>query len=259
MNSHQRGEEVLQRFAPRSHFQHLKAAFVDDRRQMLAQHKRPARRHDHFTELRVDADRIHGFDFAQPRSQLFGPIDANVDLIRQVREHRANFLGRSRGQQPAPRDQQQRRSHRFHFMQQVAGEQKALAVADPFQKQLSEFMSPDGVESVERLVENQQFRIVRESIDALHPGKAKLMTKPVTVRWGATPYSEGVSPSWPGNGGQGPRPPLYGELLKPEGPIVFAGEHLSYQPAWQEGAALSAHEALKLVGAMAVDKAGVAA
>ena len=28
------------------------------------------------------------------------------------------------------------------------------------------------------------------------------------------------------------------ELLKPEGPIVFAGEHLSYQPTWQEGAAL---------------------
>ncbi len=48
---------------------------------------------------------------------------------------------------------------------------------------------------------------------------------------------------------------LYQELLKPEGPIVFAGEHLSYQPTWQEGAALSAHEALKLVEAMAKAKA----
>jgi monoamine oxidase len=47
----------------------------------------------------------------------------------------------------------------------------------------------------------------------------------------------------------------YAELMKPEGPIVFAGEHLSYQPAWQEGAALSAHEALKLVQAMARAKA----
>jgi monoamine oxidase len=44
-------------------------------------------------------------------------------------------------------------------------------------------------------------------------------------------------------------------LLKPEGPIVFAGEHLSYQPTWQEGAALSAHEALKLVVAMAKESA----
>ena len=41
----------------------------------------------------------------------------------------------------------------------------------------------------------------------------------------------------------------------PEGPIVFAGEHLSYQGLWQEGAALSAHEALKLVAAMAKSKA----
>jgi monoamine oxidase len=61
---------------------------------------------------------------------------------------------------------------------------------------------------------------------------------------------------WPGGpGGLGPRPPLYAELLKPEGPIVFAGEHLSYQPAWQEGAATSAHEALKLLSAMAKERA----
>jgi monoamine oxidase len=46
----------------------------------------------------------------------------------------------------------------------------------------------------------------------------------------------------------------YQELLKPEGPIVFAGEHLSYQGTWQEGAAMSAHEALKLVAAMAKKK-----
>ena len=54
----------------------------------------------------------------------------------------------------------------------------------------------------------------------------------------------------------GARGPQYAELLKPEGPIVFAGEHLSYQGLWQEGAAVSAHEALKLVQAMAAEKAG---
>jgi monoamine oxidase len=47
--------------------------------------------------------------------------------------------------------------------------------------------------------------------------------------------------------------------LKPEGPIVFAGEHLSYQPTWQEGAALSAHAALKLVAAMAKERGDKAA
>jgi monoamine oxidase len=50
------------------------------------------------------------------------------------------------------------------------------------------------------------------------------------------------------------RGPEYAELLKPEGPIVFAGEHLSYQPTWQEGAVLSAHEALKLIDSMASEK-----
>ena len=43
--------------------------------------------------------------------------------------------------------------------------------------------------------------------------------------------------------------------MKPEGPIVIAGEHLSYQGFWQEGAALSAQEALKLVSAMALARA----
>ena len=57
-----------------------------------------------------------------------------------------------------------------------------------------------------------------------------------------------------GPGGVAPRGPQYAELLKPEGPIVFAGEHLSYQGLWQEGAALSAHEAIKLVQAMAAER-----
>jgi monoamine oxidase len=76
----------------------------------------------------------------------------------------------------------------------------------------------------------------------------------VTVAWGLTPYSEGVGPLWPDpdfGGGNGGRGALYQELLKPEGPILFAGEHLSYQPTWQEGAAASAHEALKLLAEMA--------
>lgn len=99
------------------------------------------------------------------------------------------------------------------------------------------------------LSHEERFRISRDSIEALHPGKSHLLSKAVTVAWGLTPFSEGVSAMWhddPGNS----RPPIYAELIKPEGPIVFAGEHLSYQPAWQEGAALSAHEAIKLVAAM---------
>lgn len=105
-----------------------------------------------------------------------------------------------------------------------------------------------------------RLRVCKESIEALHPGRSKMLTKGVSVGWGLVPYSEGVGAIWSGGpGGNQPRPPEYKELLKPEGPIVFAGEHLSYQGLWQEGAALSAHEALKLVAAMAMEGAQASA
>jgi monoamine oxidase len=112
------------------------------------------------------------------------------------------------------------------------------------------------------LSHEERFRICRESIEALHPGQSRLLSKGVTVAWGLTPYSEGVGALWPDFDGRpepGGRGPLYAELLKPEGPIVFAGEHLSYLPTWQEGAALSAHAALKLVQAMAATKSAAKA
>jgi monoamine oxidase len=100
--------------------------------------------------------------------------------------------------------------------------------------------------------DEDRLRISRESIEALHPGRSRLLSKGVTVGWGLVPYSEGVGALWPDDGNPGAsRGDRYQELLKPEGPIVFAGEHLSYQGLWQEGAALSAHEALKLIAAMA--------
>ena len=102
----------------------------------------------------------------------------------------------------------------------------------------------------------QRFQVCRDFIEALHPGRSRLLSKPVTVAWGLTRYSEGVGALWPDDGNPGAsRGARYAELLRPEGPIVFAGEHLSYQGLWQEGAALSAHEALKLVAAMAKSKA----
>ncbi|HKP33906.1 MAG TPA: FAD-dependent oxidoreductase [Sphingomicrobium sp.] len=103
----------------------------------------------------------------------------------------------------------------------------------------------------------RRLQVCRESVEALHPGRAKLLSKGVSVGWGLVPYSEGVGALWAGGpGGNGSRGAQYAELLRPEGPIVFAGEHLSYQGLWQEGAALSAHEALKLVAAMAKEQAG---
>jgi monoamine oxidase len=115
----------------------------------------------------------------------------------------------------------------------------------------------DNPEKFAAFSDAERLRVSRESIEALHPGRSHLLRKGVTVGWGLVPYSEGVGALWGGGpGGAGPRGAQYAELLKPEGPIVFAGEHLSYQGLWQEGAALSAHEALKLVQAMAAERAG---
>jgi monoamine oxidase len=106
------------------------------------------------------------------------------------------------------------------------------------------------------LSDEERFQICRESVEAFHPGKSKLLTKGVTVAWGLTPWSEGVAAVWPGGlTAIAGRPAAYLELLRPEGPIFFAGEHLSYQSAWQEGAVLSAHEALKLLQSMVADRA----
>ena len=115
----------------------------------------------------------------------------------------------------------------------------------------------DNPQKFASLSHEERFRISRESIEALHPGKSKLLSKGVTVGWGYLPYSEGVGALW--NDGPNGRGQQYAELLKPEGPIFFAGEHLSYVGLWQEGAALSAHEAIKLLQVMATEKGRAAA
>jgi len=120
----------------------------------------------------------------------------------------------------------------------------------------------DTPEAFTKLPIAEQIRISAGSIEALHPGKSRLLESPVAVNWGQVPYSEGVGALWDGGGpgsDNGRRTGAYLELLKPEGPIVFAGEHLSYVGLWQEGSALSAHEALKLLQSMAAAKPAIAA
>jgi monoamine oxidase len=116
----------------------------------------------------------------------------------------------------------------------------------------------DTPDSFTKLSIAEQIRISAGSIEALHPGKSRLLEKPIAINWGKVPYSEGVGALW-NDGPDGRRTGAYLELLKPEGPIVFAGEHLSYVGLWQEGSALSAHEALKLLQGMAAQKPAKAA
>ena len=115
----------------------------------------------------------------------------------------------------------------------------------------------DNPDRFANLSHEERLRISAKSVEALHPGKSRLLGKGVSVAWGLVPWSEGVGAIGP-NWDAGDRTARYAELLKPEGPIVFAGEHLSYVGLWQEGSALSAHEALKLIQSMAAEQAGKA-
>jgi monoamine oxidase len=87
--------------------------------------------------------------------------------------------------------------------------------------------------------------VAKGVIERLHPGHGKDLKNPISVSWGRTPFSEGISVQWTA----AQRQKEYAQLCKGDGRLYFAGEHMSYLPAWQEGAVLSAHEAIKLIHA----------
>ena len=118
-----------------------------------------------------------------------------------------------------------------------------------------------------KLAVPEKFEESRKSIERLHPGHGKELEKGMYVGWGRVPYNEG---SWirsygPGQG-RGPAPTVtrtgtptqtteastatnvgYETLIQPDGPIYFAGCHVSHIVAWQEGAALSSLRAVGMI------------
>jgi len=89
----------------------------------------------------------------------------------------------------------------------------------------------------------ERFEICRRVVEKFHPGRGKELAKPFTVAWSQTPHALGAAVAWQPN----QRASDYGLLCQADGPFHFAGEHMSYINAWQEGAALSAHEAVKQI------------
>jgi monoamine oxidase len=75
--------------------------------------------------------------------------------------------------------------------------------------------------------------------ERLHPGYEKLVGSAASVAWSKIPYSIGGWAEW--NSFPGTRQSAYPVLLAGDGPFYFAGEHMSYVNAWQEGAVQSAH------------------
>ncbi|MDE1156470.1 MAG: FAD-dependent oxidoreductase [Acidobacteriaceae bacterium] len=112
---------------------------------------------------------------------------------------------------------------------------------------------------------SQKFEESRKTIERLHPGYGIELEKPMYVNWGLVRYNEG---SWIDSYGAGqlrnasavsqgaassaPRlihkgNPNYEQLLQPDGPIYFSGDHLSHIVGWQEGAAESSHRVIALL------------
>ena len=92
-------------------------------------------------------------------------------------------------------------------------------------------------------------RLQRAVIDgqAIHPNYAEELnlSTGLSVAWGKIPYSLGGWIDWEPED----RETVYPVLTEPDGSIFFAGEHLSYLTGWQEGAVLSAHNAVRGISA----------
>jgi monoamine oxidase len=92
------------------------------------------------------------------------------------------------------------------------------------------------------------------TIERMHPGRSGELTKALTVGWSQGPWAEGVAVFWDEADGGSGRGADYKLLCSPEDRVVFAGEHLSYLPAWQEGAAVTAQAAIGLLARQAAEK-----
>jgi monoamine oxidase len=99
-----------------------------------------------------------------------------------------------------------------------------------------------GADDMSALKLSELMNLTRTVIDGLHPGHGKELEHPIGIAWGKVPYTLGIAANW--KEGQ---EALYSLLGEPDGPFYFAGEHLSHVGAWQEGAILSAHRAIRML------------
>src|SRR3984885_1135572 len=75
----------------------------------------------------------------------------------------------------------------------------------------------------------------------IHPQYRTEFGNGVSVAWSRVPFTLGCAGDWSDEA----RKAHYNDLCQIDGRIVLAGEHASYIPAWQEGAILSALDAIE--------------
>ncbi|HTJ62388.1 MAG TPA: flavin monoamine oxidase family protein [Alphaproteobacteria bacterium] len=84
----------------------------------------------------------------------------------------------------------------------------------------------------------------------IHPQYKDEFENGISVAWHRVPFTMGCSSDWTDEG----REAHYEDLAAFDGRIVLAGEHVSYLPAWQEGAVLSALNAVERLHRRAVNQ-----
>ena len=113
----------------------------------------------------------------------------------------------------------------------------------------------------DRLSVGEKFAASRGSVEKLHPGRGWELEKPIYVAWHKVPYVAGswISSYGPGQPEVDPDEDIghrrggeyanagYKTLLKPDGPVYFIGDYVSYLVGWQEGAALSSLRAIRML------------
>jgi monoamine oxidase len=82
----------------------------------------------------------------------------------------------------------------------------------------------------------------------IHPQYLKEFKCGVAVAWHRVPWVQGCYGKWSDE----LRAQHYQAMAQVDGRIVLAGEHLSYLPAWQEGAVLSSLDAIQRLHAKAI-------
>lgn len=102
---------------------------------------------------------------------------------------------------------------------------------------------PDGTPTAMGKLPSMEARFAesRRSVELLHPGHGKDLSKPFYMNWAQIPYQEGCV-------GMSDAPGMldaYTQLNKPDGNVYFAADWLSRLSGWQEGGILSAYRAVQ--------------
>lgn len=99
-----------------------------------------------------------------------------------------------------------------------------------------------GLEAFEftSMTPEQRVRKAVEYGSQLHPQYPREFDNGIAVGWHRVPFTHGCFGQW----SEQARAEHYDNLCQIDGRLALAGEHVSYIPAWQEGAILSAHDAI---------------